>query len=162
MTANAGLADRSLYGGLKGDYQTTVHIGIGPLTAAPMPWLANNTSGTSFARCATPCPAYTLTGPTTTPYITVSLAHQARTIKVEAFDQVSGLPRGLIAQDEYVGRASTPGGFFTYAWDGSTSMGVQPNGTYTLRLSVLKANGNSATPADWEIWNSATVTIARP
>ena len=37
-----------------------------------------------------------------------------------------------------------------------------PNGQYLVKVSVLKALGDAANPADWETWTSPTVTIARP
>ena len=179
ITANAALPDRSLYGGyitltpqgpgtplqvpysgLKGDYQTTVHVGAGPLTANPMPWLAT-LGGSSYTKCTSGC-VYSLTNANTVPYLLLSLAHSPRTVKVEALDQATLTTRGVVSVDDYVGRNGTPGGFYAFPWDGTTTLGTQPNGNYILRLSVLKALGDAGNPAHWETWDSPALTLARP
>ena len=68
----------------------------------------------------------------------------------------------MVSLDEYVGRNSTPTGFFAFSWDGTTSLGTQPDGTYILRLSVLKALGDAGNPAHWETWDSPALTLDRP
>jgi hypothetical protein len=37
-----------------------------------------------------------------------------------------------------------------------------PDGTYYVKLSVLKALGDQSNPAHWETWTSPIITIARP
>jgi hypothetical protein len=37
-----------------------------------------------------------------------------------------------------------------------------PNGTYVLKLSVLKALGDTNNPAHWETWTSPVVTLNHP
>ena len=96
------------------------------------------------------------------PLVLVHLDHLSRTLKVEALDAASQTSRGVISEDQYVTRNSTPGGFFELSWDGATTQGVQPNGDYIIRVSVLKALGDPANPAHWEVWNSSTVKLARP
>lgn len=174
IAAPAGLADRGLYGGyitltpqadgtllrvpfagFKGDYQSTVVL---TPTANGFPWLAQLV-GSSYQNRPTGG-SFTMVG-NDVPFVLMHLDHQSRTLKLEAFDS-TGTPRGVIEEDNYVGRNSTPGGFFASAWDGTTTMGTLPNGNYTIRLSVLKALGDAGNPAHWEIWNSSTVTIARP
>lgn len=178
IAANAALTDRGLYGGyitltpqaggtllrvpfagFKGDYQTTQVLTHG-FQASPFPWLAQVVGSSYQNRNATGA-TYTLVG-NDVPFVLMHLDHQSRTMKFEVLDQATMTSRGQIWEDHYVGRNATPTGFFADAWDGTTSMGVQPNGTYVLRLSVLKALGDAANPAHWEVWNSATVTIARP
>ena len=39
---------------------------------------------------------------------------------------------------------------------------VVPNGTYVLKLRVLKALGDESDPADWETYTSPPITLARP
>ena len=39
---------------------------------------------------------------------------------------------------------------------------VVPNGTYVLRLSVLKALGKAGNTADWETFTTPPITLARP
>jgi hypothetical protein len=96
--------------------------------------------------------------------VILQLAHHARTMRFEALDAVSGESRGVISQDEFVGRngAPTTGSIFSYSWNGTTSLGQQPNGTYRLRMSALKPLGDAANPADWEVWTSPVITVARP
>jgi subtilisin family serine protease len=175
ITANASLPERSLYGGyitftpqtdgapiqaayagFKGDYQTTQVL---TPTTNGFPWLAQ-VVGDSYSNRPTGA-TYTLVGDDI-PFVLAHLDHPSRTLRMEALDATTSHPRGIIFEDQYETRNSTPGGFFALAWDGVTSMGPQPNGTYTIRLSVLKALGNAANPADWEIWSSSTVTLARP
>jgi subtilisin family serine protease len=175
ITANASLPERSLYGGyitftpqtdgapiqaayagFKGDYQTTQVL---TPTTNGFPWLAQ-VDGDSYSNRPTGA-TYTLVGDDI-PFVLAHLDHPSRTLRMEALDATTSHPRGIIFEDQYETRNSTPGGFFALAWDGVTSMGPQPNGTYTIRLSVLKALGNAANPADWEIWSSSTVTLARP
>jgi hypothetical protein len=64
--------------------------------------------------------------------------------------------------------ASTTG-FFTFAWDGTRAQNngndkrkVVPNGTYMLKMSVLKPLGDPANDADWETFTSPAFAIARP
>ena len=175
VAGNAGLPNRSLYGGyvkltpqgagspiqvafagFKGDYQSTVVL---TPTASGFPWLAQIV-GTSYSN--RPAGAtYTLVG-NDIPFVLMHLDHQSRTLKLEAFDAVTAATRGVISEEHYVGRSATPTGFFANGWNGTTTMGTQPNGTYTIRLSVLKALGDTANPAHWETFNTSTVTIARP
>jgi hypothetical protein len=184
ITANDALPNRSLYGGyitltpqgggqvyrvpfagFKGDYQSTVVL---TPTANGFPWLAQ-VSGTSlFNRPAGA--TYTLVGDDI-PFVLMHLDHLSRRVRLEAFNATSGAAMGRISDDEYVTRNSTPGGFFSFTWDGQTFKGkgkndgqwaIVPNGQYLIKLSVLKALGDEANPAHWETWTSSTVTIARP
>lgn len=174
VTANGALPDRSLYGGyvtltpgadgtpinvlyagFKGDYQSTQVL---TPTANGFPWLAKLV-GTSYTNQPTGA-SFTMAG-SDTPYVLFHLDHLSRTMKVEAVDAATSVSRGIISEEQYLSRSATPTGFFATNWDGSTTAGVQANGTYVIRVSVLKALGDPANPAHWEIWNSPTVTIAR-
>ena len=184
IDANAGLPDRSLYGGyvvltpqgggavyrvpfagFKGNYQSTQVL---TPTANGFPWLARLNGGTYFNLP---------TGGTFTmangdiPYFLVHLDHLSRRVRFEAFDAVTGRSWHRVSDDEYVTRNSTPGGFFAFTWDGTTFTGkgkndnqwrTVPNGQYVVRLSVLKALGDENNPAHWETWTSPVITIARP
>lgn len=175
ITANPALVDRGLYGGyvtftpqaggapiqvayagFKGDYQSTQ---VMTPTANGFPWLAR-LSGNSYTKQAAGA-SYTMVG-NDVPFVLLHLDHQSRTLKREVFDANTLASRGLIGEEHYLGRSSTPGGFSAAGWDGTTSQGVLPNGSYVIRLSVLKALGDAANPAHWEIWNSPALTIARP
>jgi subtilisin family serine protease len=184
IAANDGLPDRSLYGGwitltpqgagtamkvpyagFKGDYQSTQVL---TPTANGFPWLATLAGGsyTNQPGGAT----YTMADGNI-PYFLMHLDHLSQRIKLEAFDAVTGQAMGKVSDDEYVTRNSTPGGFFAFTWDGVTFRGPTgnpvlirevPNGQYTVKVSVLKALGDESNPAHWEIWNSPTITVARP
>jgi minor extracellular serine protease Vpr len=56
--------------------------------------------------------------------------------------------------------------FSALPFDGTTSAAGKtytvPNGTYVIKVSVLKALGDPNDPAHWETWTSPVVTIARP
>jgi len=184
IAANAGLPDRSLYGGyivltaqgsgvvhrvpyagFKGDYQSTVVL---TPTANGFPWLAQRV-GSSYVNQ----PAggtYTMVG-TDVPYFLMHLDHLSRRIRLEAFDAVTGKSWHRVSDDEFVTRNSTPGGFFAFTWDGTTFAGkgknasqqyTVPNGQYVVKVSVLKALGDESNPAHWETWTSNVITIARP
>ena len=73
-----------------------------------------------------------------------------------------------VSDDEFLTRNSTPGGFFAFAWDGTTFFRKAsdatpvPNGQYVVKVSVLKALGDESNPAHWETWTTSVITIARP
>ncbi len=191
IDANPALPDRSLYGGyivltpsngtaplrvpfagFKGDYQSTQVL---TPTANGFPWLSQ----------LQPCPSpatglcygnrpggatYTMNGDDI-PFFLIHLDHLSRRVVLEANDATSGRTWHKISLDDYMTRNSTPGGFFAFAWDGTTFRGkgtqpnqwlTVPNGNYVVTVKVLKALGNEANPAHWETWTSPVVTIARP
>ncbi|MFK4706438.1 minor extracellular serine protease Vpr [Roseateles asaccharophilus] len=175
ITANPALADRSLYGGyitftpqtvgspiqvayagFKGDYQSTQ---VMTPTANGFPWLAR-LSGTSYQKQAAGA-SFTMVG-NDVPFVLLHLDHQSRTLKREVLDATTLASRGVISEEHYLGRSATPGGWSAAGWDGSTSMGVLANGSYIIKLSVLKALGDAGNPAHWETWSSPALTIARP
>lgn len=183
--ADATLPDRSIYGGyivltpsngspalrvpfagFKGDYQSTQVL---TPTASGFPWLAS-LAGTTYTNQPGGA-TFTMADSNNIPYLLMHLDHLSRQLKVEVFDAVTGAAWNRIDFEEYVTRNSTPGGFFSWAWDGTTfkgkpdnPRGVQtvPNGQYVLKVSVLKALGDSANTADWETWTSPVITVARP
>jgi len=184
ITANAALPDRSLYGGyvtltpqgagtkmsvpyggFKGDYQSTQVL---LPTANGFPWLAS-LAGTTYTN--QPAGASFTMADGNIPYFLMHLDHLSRELKLEAFDAVSGEAWNKVSDDEYMTRNSTPGGFFAFAWDGVTFKGTAdrprsvltvPNGQYVVKVSVLKALGDTSNPAHWETWTSPVITIARP
>ena len=184
IDANAALPDRSIYGGyivvaaqgggevtrvpyagFKGDYQSTIVL---TPTANGFPWLAT-LAGSSYTN--QPAGAiFTMTGGDI-PHFLIHLDHLSRRVKLEAFDATSGTTWHLVSNDQYVTRNSTPGGFFDFTWDGTTFktrvnkpplLFTVPDGQYVIKVSVLKALGNTSNPADWETWTSPVVTIDRP
>ena len=183
IAANAALPDRSLYGGyitfreqggakygvpyagLKGDYQTTQVL---TPTVKGFPWLAQQVGDDFFNRPAGA--TYTMAG-NDIAYFVVHLDHPSRRVRFEAFDAISGKAWHRVSDDEYVTRNSGPSNWFVFNWDGTTFTGkgknanqwkTAPNGTYVVKLSVLKALGDENNPAHWETWTSPVITIARP
>jgi len=179
ITANAGAANRSLYGGyivvtpdsgadyrvpyagLKGDYQTFVVLAP---TANGFPWLARETSPGSYSKVPPASSTFTMVG-ADVPNILVHLDHQSRYLRVEVIDS-AGKSWHRALDLPYLGRNATATGFFALAWDGVTTSGpksyVVPNGTYIMRMTVLKALGDASNPAHVETWDSPSFTIARP
>jgi minor extracellular serine protease Vpr len=179
VTPNSALADRSLYGGyivvtpegggqpvqvpfagFKGDYQS---IQVLAPTPAGYPWLAK-TVGTTFAN--QPAGAtFTFVG-TDVPNILLHLDHQARRLRFDVIDAITGRAWHRAVDDQYDPRNSSATGFFTVPWDGVTVAGKRqytvPNGQYVIVVSVLKALGDDTNPAHWETWTSPVITIARP
>jgi subtilisin family serine protease len=153
------------YAGYKGDYQA---IQVLKPTAANFPWLASTTDGASFSN--KPAGAtYTMVG-LDQPYIAAHFDHQSRKLRFEVFD-TTGKSWHLVYPDmNYFGKNSTATGIFVFPWDGTTVYGakngqktqVAPNGTYVIRLSVLKALGDENNPAHWETFTSPVITVARP
>ncbi len=156
-----GAVYRVPYAGFVGDYQS---IPVLVPTPFGFPWLAR-ISGTSFVNQ----PAggtFTLVDAANQPQILVHLDHQVRRLRMEVFDAASGKAWHRALELEYVARNSTANGFFAFPWDGTTKGGnktyVVPNGNYVIRLSVVKALGDSGNPAHVETWTSPVITLARP
>jgi subtilisin family serine protease len=176
ITANPGLADRSQYGGyvkftpeggglvytvpyggFKGDYQA-----IQVLTGG-FPFLTKQVGPGDYTDVITG--PFTMVG-NDIPYILVHLNHQSRQLKMEVFDAVKGKAWHSFVKDEYLPRNATATGFFAYPFGGQTVAGNKvytvPDGTYVIKLSVLKALGDASNPAHWEYWTSPAFTIDRP
>ena len=154
-----GQALRVPYAGFKGDYQS---IRVLVPTATGFPLLAK-VVGSSYVPQAAGA-SYTLQG-NDVPFVLAHFEHQSRQIKMEIVDTAGKAWHNAFVQN-YVGRNSTATGFFALSWDGSTTAGNKvyqvPNGQYIIKLSVVKALGDAANPADVETWTSPVVTIARP
>jgi minor extracellular serine protease Vpr len=157
------------YAGYKGDYQ--VQQVLSP-TASGYPWFASlNAAGTAFTQITAAGSTFTLTG-NSFPFFVFHLNIPARrfTVQVENADGTYVQPVFNYADDEsFLPRNSTATGFFTFAWDGTRAQNngndkrkVVPNGTYMLKMSVLKPLGDPASSADWETFTSPSFTIARP
>ena len=100
---------------------------------------------------------------------------QARKLTVQIY-KADGSPVHPVfnyaVQLNYLPRNSTATSFFEFDWDGTRSQDngggngdhrkVVPNGTYVLKLGVLKALGDESNPADWETYTSPPITLARP
>jgi subtilisin family serine protease len=157
ITAPAGLADRSLYGGylvftpqsggqvyrvpyagFKGDYQSIpVLTGgfpyLGRLTACNPPAILRGSEcfgGGTFGVHTTPGAVFTLVpGIGQTPFILVHLDHQVRKLRVEVFEANTNKAWHRAFDLDYVGRNSSATSFFAFPWDGTTKGG---NKTYVV------------------------------
>ena len=195
ITANAGLPDRSQYGGyvvvsgsdgstyrvpyagVKGDYQATpILTGLRSpgrlvqyvLSSGAIVPSYSNTSISTYAFSMSPKANPGTVGPATfldVPYYLVHLDHQVRRVTFNAFT-TGGAPLGEAMSFDYFGRNSTPNGFFAFAWDGTvTNGGVETtlaSGDYVVRITVLKALGDTATAGHTETFTFTSVKIARP
>jgi subtilisin family serine protease len=180
IAPNAGLPDRSQYGGwvvltpqgggtalrvpyagFKGDYQS---IQVLVPTASGFPLLAKRTATGFLPQPATGA-TYTLQSGDI-PYVLVHLEHQSRELRMEIFDADTGKAWHRAFSQNYVGRNNSATGAFALAWDGSTFNGSKtlqvPNGRYVIKMTVIKALGDEANPAHVETWTSPVITIARP
>ncbi|MFZ2988649.1 S8 family serine peptidase [Ideonella sp.] len=158
-----GKAMRVPYAGYKGDYQAIPVLTSG---GYGFPWLTQLVGG--FYENRPSGAAYTLVGDDY-PIMLMHLDHHSAKIKIKAINATTGKVKGLVSVDQLLPRNSTSTGFFTFSWDGSTlakedggAPVVQPNGDYVLEVSVLKALGDPANAAHWEVWTSPMVTLARP
>ena len=177
ISAHANLPQRGLYGGwivltdangyklrvpyqgLKGDYQS---IKVLTPTANNFPWLAYSSNGSYFnAQSGT---QFSLQNGQV-PYILAHFDYQVRTYRMTAISR-TGVTWGVAYEQEYMGRNSTPAGFWSFSWDGKVNQNGQlvdvPNGQYYLKVEVLKPLGNENTPSHWEVWNSPYIAIMRP
>ncbi len=163
MTPSDGSATlRVPFGGYVGDYQLRQVL---VPTANGFPWLAR-LSGTSYIKQASGG-TYTMAG-SDVPFFLVHFDHQSRKLRLDVTDANTGKNWHRALTEEYMGRNSTPTGFFALSWDGlTTSPGggktwTVPNGQYVVTMSVLKALGDEDNPAHWETWASPVITVARP
>ena len=164
------------YVGFKGDYQS-----LPVLTSANcgMPAVfriggADSCLGPGVSRLGAAGATFTLQG-ADFPILLFHLNHQVRRLNIQVFKADGSAVHPVfnyVTQQEFLGRNSTATSFFEFDWDGTRSQDngggngdhrkVVPNGRYVLKLSVLKALGNSGTPADWETFTTPPITLARP
>lgn len=141
VTGNAGLGDKSLFGGyivatpqgggealrvpysgFKGDYQSIQVLAPTTSTIGPFPALGITANGSSFGRRPADANTYTMEG-FDIPFILVHLDHPSRTMKVDLFEAATGAPVHPVFYNawtsHYNSRNSTATGFFALAWDGT-------------------------------------------
>jgi hypothetical protein len=74
----------------------------------------------------------------------------------------------FVIDEQYFARNTSPTGFFSFSWDGTTfakgntKTYTVPNGEYVVTISVLKALGDSSNPAHTQSWQSPPIVIDRP
>nr|WP_305852135.1 S8 family serine peptidase [Deinococcus sp. JMULE3] len=174
------------YGGFKGDYQSIQVLGnlIVGGQSQDFPALIDDAADdyyTEGQEVATPID-YTFQDvaldPTKpdqltmdAPYILAQISHQARKLTLELLDG-NGMVIETLGKQEYLGRNCTNNlaqasdrcdAYNTYSWDGKLSNGQDaPNGTYQLRIKVLKALGDESVESDTEVYTTQKFTVARP
>jgi minor extracellular serine protease Vpr len=172
-----GTTLRVPYVGFKGDYQslpvlTSASCGL-PAVFRISAAGSDSCLGSGISRLGTAGAAFTLHG-NDIPILLFHLNHQVRTLAVQIY-KADGSPVHPVfnyaTQLSYLPRNSTATSFFEFDWDGTRSQDngggngdhrkLVPNGTYLLKLRVLKALGNENNPADWETYTSPPITLAR-
>ena len=106
------------------------------------------------------------------PIILFHFNHQVRKMYIQVLNADGSFVHPVFNyadKEQYLGRNSTATALFEFDWDGTRGQDngnnkrkVLPNGTYRLKLSVLKALGNENNAADWETFTTPTITLARP
>jgi minor extracellular serine protease Vpr len=166
------------YVGFKGDYQslpvlTSASCGL-PAVFKINAAASDACLGGGIQRLGAAGASFTLQG-ADIPILLYHLNHQVRKLTVQV-NKADGSPVHPVfnyaTQLDYLPRNSVATSFFEFDWDGTRSQDngggngdhrkVVPNGTYILKLSVLKALGNASNPADWETFSSPPITLARP
>jgi subtilisin family serine protease len=158
---NGGQVVRVPFAGYVGDYQARQVLTPG---GNGFPWLGRYT-GTAYNN-QPQGGTYSMADTLNIPYFLVHFDHGAQRARFEVVDADTGKSWHRALELEHVARSSTASSFYAYAWDGTTTSGNKtytvPNGRYQVRLSVLKALGDSNNPAHWETWTSPVITVARP
>jgi minor extracellular serine protease Vpr len=167
-TPTSGNAISIPYAGYYGDYQANQVLSP---TANGFPWLAYHAGANLNKVTADGQHTYTLTGGDN-PTLVFHLNLPARKFNVQVLNADGSFVhpvQNYADREEYLSMNSTATGFFTYTWDGTRNQDngndktkVVPNGTYMLKMSVLKPGGEEANAADWESFTTKKFTIARP
>lgn len=173
------------YSGFKGDYQSIQVLGNEIVNGQTydFPALYSKRNDVFYAENATVTtpPEFTFASyaadpakptvlSTDRPSVLVQLSHQARRLDVDLLD-ANGTLIETLATQEYLGRNCTNNAaqksdtcdiYNEYPWDGKLANGTNAaNGSYKLRVRVLKALGDASNPADTETYTSQTFTVKR-
>jgi subtilisin family serine protease len=155
------------YAGFSGDYQAQqVLTGAG----SNFPWLASS-DGTNLRQITTAGHTFTMTG-TDFPTLVFHLNIPARLMNIQVENGNGSFVNPVFNyadKEAFLPRNSTATSFFTFTWDGTCGQDngnnktkALANGTYMLKLSVLKPLGDPNNSADWETFTTPAFTIARP
>jgi minor extracellular serine protease Vpr len=174
-----GITLRVPYVGFKGDYQslpvlTSASCGL-PAVFQLSASGSDACLGPGVSRLGAAGATFTLEG-ADFPILLYHLNHQVRKLNLQVYKtngQPVGGQRNFVDQEEYLPRNSLATSFFEFDWDGTRSQNKDgrtrsdrrptvPNGTYVLKLSVLKALGDEDNPAHWETFTTPPITLARP
>jgi hypothetical protein len=174
-----GITLRVPYVGFKGDYQslpvlTSASCGL-PAVFQLSASGSDACLGPGVNRLGPAGATFTLEG-ADFPILLYHLNHQVRKLDLQVYKtngQPVGGQRNFVDQEEYLPRNSAAASFFEFDWDGTRSQNkdgrtrsdrrpIVPNGTYVLKLSVLKALGDEDNPAHWDTFTTPPITLARP
>jgi hypothetical protein len=155
------------FAGYKGDYQAQKVL---TPTANGFPWLASN-DGTNLNHVTAAGHVFTMTGKDF-PTLVFHLNIPARQFNVQVENADGSFVHPVFNyadRESFLPSAGSAAGFFTFAWDGSRGQDngndksvALPNGTYMLKMSVLKPLGDPNNAADWESFTTPSFAIARP
>jgi minor extracellular serine protease Vpr len=168
------------YAGFLGDYQS---LPILAPTASPNPFpTIGRRTGVASATDLTPVHTPVAAGAVfnmqngDVPYVLAHFAHQVRTVRIDLYSATTNQLVGEAVTDEFRERNSRRTGttndtdsdvYMPFALDGTVKKNKNKrttvaDGSYFVKLSLLKALGNSRNPAHWETWTSQPFTIDRP
>ena len=192
VTPNAGLADKSLYGGyvvftpqgegdvyrvpfagFKGDYQS---IQVLTPTANGFPWLSRLTAcslhwppdlncyaGGSYSKVPTASDVFTMANTFNVPHVLIHMDHQARSLRVDLIRVSDAKNMGRAIVDEYMPRNSTATGFFALPWDGNVTKGKNTSAAADGTYRFELALTKALGDASTaETWTSPNFTVDRP
>jgi hypothetical protein len=150
------------YAGFTGEYQDIEHLGS-PfgwpiLTTSPYYWFWEIPEGHVFTM-----------EPDNSPWIIYNFNHQSPQVVVEILNGMTGRRAYPVFYKifdwDWHGRSRGVGWYWADPWDGTRILWNRnvevPDGSYQMRMRVLKANGNPLNPADWESWTSPMFYIER-
>lgn len=155
-----GQAYQVPYAGFIGDYQS---LPVLTPTVNGFPWLSQIVGG-FFENRPDDGAVFTMVGDDV-PQFLFHLDHQSERLEFTVQD-ITGQSWRYIANDAFVGRNTSAGGFFVQSWDGTTFHGDKtftvPDGDYVVTITVTKALGSKRNPGHQETWVSPVFTIDRP
>ena len=132
-------------------------------TANNFPWLAKQVGTNLVPQVAGA--SFSLTG-VDFPIIVFHLNHPISLLRAEVFDAVSGKSWHRFDNERDIRRSTSATSSFTLGWDGTTFHGnavdVVPNGSYVVKLTVVRALGDESNPAHVETFTSPQFFLARP
>jgi subtilisin family serine protease len=165
LAGDDGSTYRVPYAGFIGDYQA---IPVLTATGCGFPFVARAGGSVSCGMSGTLSgvtkqaagATFTLAG-ADQPIVAFHADHQSRRLSIDAVS-TAGTAYRLIDFD-YFGRNTAATSFFGLQWNGEDATGTAvPDGTYTFRITALKALGDPANPAHTETASTLRVVIDRP
>jgi len=179
LTPQGGVGQtyRVPFAGFIGDYQSIV---AATPTANGFPWVSRlvacDPALTRGLQCFDPAADYenapggtfTMTDAFNVPQLLVHLDHQVQRMKVEVRNATTDKTWHLAFDLEHLARNSGSSSFFAFPFSGQTTGAngtkafTVPDGTYVLKITIVKAGGSSSNPAHIETLTTSQFTIDRP